>query len=103
MKMAKFVIGVDEAIVAVRKQFGLPESVQVEIEFYKTAQVKADTDWQDVPKGWTLSSPPGEVDYNDIVEVVFRSGATDDNRAGVFGACWRQDDNPHDIIKYRRV
>ena len=101
--MAKFVIGVDEAIKSVRKQFGLPESVQVEIEFDKTAPVKSDADWQDVPKGWTLSSPPGEVDYNDHVEVLLRDGTIRYGRAGDFSSCWAQDGHRYEIIKYRRV
>lgn len=101
--MAKFVIDLEEAIVALRKHFGLPESVQVEIEFDKPAPVKSDTDWQDVPESWTLRSPPGELDYNDQIEVLLRSGTISSGRAGDFGACWKQDDHRLDIVKYRRV
>lgn len=101
--MAKFSISIDEAIVAVRKQFALPDSVDVQIEFGETAFVKSDTDWQDVPEDWTLSSPPGGLYYNDQVEVMFRDGEISSGRAGDFGSCWAQDDHRLDIMKYRRT
>lgn len=101
--MAKFVIDLEEAIVAIRKHFGLPESVQVEIEFDTTAHVKSDDGWQEVPKCWTLSSPPGEVDYNDRVEVLLRDETIRLGRAGDFSSCWAQDGHRYEIIKYRRV
>lgn len=103
MKMAKFIISVDEAIAAVRKQFGLPESVEVQIEFEETSSVKSDNEWQDVPEDWTLGSPPGELDYNDQVEIVFRDATISSGLAGDFGTCWSQDGNRLDIVKYRRV
>lgn len=101
--MAKFVIGLEEAIVALHKHFGLPQSVQVEIEFDKTAPVKSDDDWHEVPKDWILGSPPGELDYNDHVEVILHDGTKFTDRAGPLGIQWRQDCNNLDIVKYRRA
>lgn len=101
--MAKFVINMEEAIVAVRKQYGLPESVEIEIV---ESSVKTDDAslWHDVPSNWQHNYAPDETYYMSPIQVMYRNGDIGIGDVSYFhGDDWKQENSGYDIVKFRKA
>lgn len=102
--MAKFIIDMEEAIVAVRKQYGLPESVKIEIKYDEDSYKSVDeSEWIDVPFDWDDSVPPKEAQGYDMIEVMFRNQRTAIAHSRSWANSWIQENDPADIVKYRKA
>lgn len=101
--MAKFVISMEEAIIAVRKQYGLPESVELEIV---ESSLKTDDAslWYDVPSNWQHQYAPGEASYMSLIQVMYRNGDIGIGDVSYFhGDNWKQENSEYDIVKFRKA
>lgn len=94
----KFIIDHEDAIQAIRKQYGIPSTVEIVVN-WKETPVSGDVDWIDVPEEWNTQIPPYAAASHQIVDVMFRNGSIRKNRPGLFS--WCQQNHAYDIIKWR--
>lgn len=100
--MAKFVISMEEAIVAVRNQYGLPESVEIEIN--KDCSIEQDDfAWQNVPSNWKYNRAPEIADCYTLIDVMKRDGSILTGPPSDWWECWCQDGSYADIVKFRKA
>lgn len=100
--MAKFVISMEEAIVAVRNQYGLPESVEIEIN--KDCSIEQDDfAWQNVPSNWKYHRAPEPADCYTLIDVMKRDGSILTGSPSDWWGCWCQYGAYTDIVKFRKA
>lgn len=101
--MAKFVINMCEAITAIRAQYQLPESVEIEI-VGSSPKTDDESVWHDVPSNWKHEYAPDQAYSYDNIEVMKRSGATYTRHVYTIpGEYWKQEDSIFDIVKFRKA
>lgn len=101
-QMAKFVISKEEAIVAVRNQYGLPESVEIEIN--KDCSIEQDDfAWQNVPSNWKYHRAPEIADCYTLIDVMKRDGSILTGSPSDWWGCWSQNGSYADIVKFRKA
>lgn len=102
--MAKFVINMCEAITAIRAQYQLPESVEIEID---EDCIETNTSlWHEVPSNWNHMRAPDLVytyAYANI-DVMYRNGDIETRHVSSFhGDYWKQENSDYDIVKFRKA
>lgn len=101
----KFIIDHEDAIQAIRKQYGIPSTVEIVVNWKETPvsgdDERCDDDWIDVPIDWDKESPPDAALMFNTVQVQHRSGNISIGDPMSFCIWWKQDDHYWDIIRYR--
>lgn len=103
----KVTLTYSEAVEMLKKAYypsylSINENVGLEIEPDVTVAVTEDNPWIDVPKDWCNWWCPSGKDFGKV-EIYLRNGETDTGPSSDWDAIWDQDNNPYDIVKYRKA
>lgn len=101
----KVILTIQDVIMLVRKEYQLPDDVQVEIEDFvevNTYGTAAD-DWIDVPSDWSTRCAPSTASGCYKIEVCLRDGTVVQGQPDEWESYWVQEDTPYDIVKFRKV
>ena len=98
----KFIIDHEDAIQAIRKQYCIPSTVEIVVN-WKETPVSGDDEWIDVPSDWENDFPPPETEQYNKIEIMMRRGYTDVGAPEDFDIFWMQENDIYDIIKWRPV
>lgn len=100
--MAKFVINMGEAIAAIRAQYQLPESVEIEIN-HDLPIAQDVCDWYDVPRDWKFNHAPDIAGQYRTIAVMKRNGKIMIGEPTDWSESWCQDGSIYDIVKFRKA
>lgn len=101
----KVILTIQDVIMLVRKEYQLPDDAQVEIEGFvevNTYGTAADG-WIDVPSDWSRLRAPSTANGCYKIEVCLRDGTVVQGQPDEWESSWVQENNPHDIVKFRKV
>lgn len=96
----KFIIDHEDAIQAIRKQYGIHSAVEIVVN-WKETPVSGNDAWIDVPSDWENDFPPPETEAFNKIEIMMRRGYTDVGVPEDFDIFWIQENDIYDIIKWR--
>ena len=101
----KVILTIQDVIMLVRKEYQLPDDVQVEIEgFVEVNTYGAAADgWIDVQSDWSKPRAPSTVSGCYKIEVCLRDGTVVQGQPDDWESSWVQEDTPYDIVKFRKV
>lgn len=101
----KVILTIQDVIMLVREEYQLPDDVQVEIEGFvevNTYGTAADG-WIDVPSDWRAQCAPSTANGCYKIEVCLRDGTVTRGQPDDWNISWVQENNPRDIVKFRKV
>ena len=104
----KITLTMNEVIALVRNQYRFhdDDNIQVEIEGFGevgTTDNNADG-WINVPSDWNKDYPtPEAIQYFNIMVQLRNGEITEADKPSAWSAGWVQEDNPYDIVKFRKA
>lgn len=114
--MADFIVNMQEAKEAIRRQYDLPPNVVISIlsdvptsklEVSGGSDIFPDTDgWLTVPKEWNKPEPPSPACCMELIEVKYKDESWKLTGIGApadWNHSWKQDGSVQNIVAYRKV
>ena len=102
----KITLTMNEVVTLIRKELQLSDNIQVEIEgFGEVATTDNNTDgWISVPSDWNKDYPtPEALKCFKIVAQLRNGEITKAAQPSAWWSSWVQQNNPYDIVKFRKI